>query len=123
MDKHDNAESPGVSRKHLARSENALHELREELNDLRTRLATLEAWILDKENTGALVRVYIQSVNTGKYLDSEKKWVADRAQAFSFNTTLNSVQYCRANKVKDARLVLELERTSGLALVPVELEN
>lgn len=99
----------------------AVRLLEAELEGMRTRVASLEAWILDKENNGHTVRVYIQNTETGQYLQGSECWVDGREQALTFDSTLNTVHYCRKNRVPNARLMLQLQRNSGEALIPLDL--
>jgi hypothetical protein len=107
-------------RNDLYRSENMLRQLRDGIRAARTRLATLQAWIFDKETTGQVNHVYVRNSTTGELLGNSG-WVSDRAHALVFHGLLTTLHYCRANRVRNAELLAEFERVSGTALIPVDL--
>ena len=115
------ADNRGDIKRMMGRSDAVVQRLQTDLEETRWRLATLEAWILDKEHTGLIVRVLLQNMTSNKFLDADGQWRDERDSAFTLATTLNAVHYCQKEKLHHVRLVLEVQRTSGAAFIPVEL--
>jgi CheY-like chemotaxis protein len=51
--------------------------------------------------------VYIQNRQTGGFVTSKGKWIADRRSAFSFATPLEALAYCERNGLADCDILTE----------------
>ena len=51
--------------------------------------------------------VYIQNRQTGEFVTSKGKWIADRRSAFSFATPLEALAYCERNGLADCDILTE----------------
>jgi hypothetical protein len=108
-------------KRNVNRCESAVRALESELEDMRFRLAALEAWILDKEHAGLTVKTMIQNVGTEKFLDRTGQWVTEPESAYDLTSALNALHHCRKERMHNVRLMLEVQRASGVAVIPVDL--
>jgi CheY-like chemotaxis protein len=51
--------------------------------------------------------VYIENRQTGEFVTSKGKWIADRRSAFSFATPLEALAYCERNGLADCDILTE----------------
>ena len=109
------------SKKSVNRVESVLRTMETEMAEMRFRIAALEAWILDKEHAGILVRTFIQNADNETYLSRSGEWTRETAEAHNLTSATNALHHCRKERFHNVRLVLEIQRASGVALIPVDL--
>ena len=103
------------------RVESIARAVETEVAEMRFRIAALEAWILDKEHAGLLVRTLIQNVNNNTFLTRSGEWGQETAEAKDLTSATNALHHCRKERLLNVRLILEVQRASGIALIPVDL--
>ena len=108
-------------KRNVNRCESIVRNLETEVQEMRFRIAALEAWILDKEHAGLMVKAMIQNVGTEKFLSRSGEWVEKAESAFDLTSALNAVHYCRKERIHNVRLMLEVRRAAGVAVIPVDL--
>jgi len=121
MAKHGGGSDGHDAKKAADRAEAMARQVGAQLEEMRFRLAALEAWILDKEHAGLTTRTRLQNVSTKKFFADVGRWVEDPAEAAHFATVLNAVHFSHSKQLRNVQVVLEVERTSGVALMPVAL--
>lgn len=108
-------------KRNINRCEGVLRNMETEMQEMRFRLAALEAWILDKEHAGLMVKALIQNIGTEKFLTRSGEWVKTTEDAYDLTSALNALHFCRKERMHNVRLLLEVQRTSGVAVIPVDL--
>ena len=103
------------------RAESIVRAVETEMGEMRFRIAALEAWILDKEHAGLVTRTLIQNVSNETYLTRSGEWSKETAEAQNLTSATNALHHCRKERLRNVRLVLEIQRASGVALIPVDL--
>jgi hypothetical protein len=108
-------------KRNVTRCESIVRSLESEMQEMRFRLAALEAWILDKENAGLPVKTMIQNIGTEKFLTRSGEWVKEAEAAHDLTSALNALHHCRKERIHNVRLMLEVRRPTGIAVIPVDL--